>query len=67
MAFRPNSILMNRGWTVVPSQSPVLKWLNYNINNKKPSLSFYKFIFNILDQFATIKTIVLSNIFKIPK
>ena len=29
MAFRPNSILMNEGYTVVPAQSQSTQWIDY--------------------------------------
>ena len=40
MAFRPNSILMNRGQTVVPSQSHSTQWIDYKTNIKKPQKLF---------------------------
>ena len=35
MAFRHNSILMNRGSTVVPSQSHSTQWIDYNSKYQK--------------------------------
>ena len=44
MVFRPNSIVMNRSETVVPSQSHSTQWINNNTHIKK---LFYVFIFSV--------------------
>ena len=35
LAFRPNSILMNRGLSVIPLQSHSTQWIDSNTNIKK--------------------------------